>query len=325
MNTIEQQQEIISTLIKVGMRSAQENDPRSLQSAAGQLGPSDIGFCKQKAALMTKGVKATDSKPMWAAAVGTAVHNWSGAALKKIYPDWIIPMPEDNGKYRVTATLPRTGAQITGTFDTIIPDMNAVLDTKTVDGFMQIIRYGTSLNHKMQRHLYALGAIDAGLVDPDRPILVGNVYLDRSGKNPDPYVLVEQFDPAFTDEIDAWVEDVIYAVTHGEDAEREIAPAVCERICEFYSVCRGGLPSADSEPITDTNLVQAIDMYVEGRKVEKQGAEMKKEAAAILDGINGSDGRFQVRWVETPASEVPGYTRSASRRIDVRPVRKVKR
>lgn len=324
MNT-EQAQEQISALIKMGLRSAQENDPRTLQSAAGRLGPSDIGFCKQKAVLMTKGVKATDSKPMWAAAVGTAVHNWTGAALKQMFPDWIIPMPEDNGKYRVTATLPRTGAQISGTFDTVIPDMNALLDTKTADGFAQIMRYGTSLNHKMQRFLYALGAVDAGILDPDRPILIGNVYLDRSGKNPDPYVLVEEFDPTFIDEVEAWVEDVIYAVRHGEDGEREIAPAVCERICEFYSVCRGSLPSSESEPITDNNLIQAIDMYVEGRNMEKQAKAMKSEAAALLDGINGSDGRFQVRWVETPASEVPGFTRAASRRIDVRAVRRAAR
>lgn len=324
MNT-EQQAEQLAALIKMGLRSAQENDPRTLQSAQGRLGPSDIGFCKQKAALMTKGVKATDSKPMWAAAVGTAIHNWTGEALKQMFPDWIIPMPEDGTAYRVTATLPRTGAQISGTPDTVIPDMNALLDTKTVNGFAQIMRYGTSLNHKMQRHLYVLGAIDAGMLDPDRPILVGNVYLDRSGQNPDPYIIVEEFDESFTDEIEAWIEDVIYAVRHGEDAEREIAPAVCERICEFYSVCRGALPASDNEPITDNNLIQAIDMYVEGRNMEKQAKAMKSEAAAILDGINGSDGRFQVRWVETPASEVPGFTRAASRRIDVRAVRKATR
>lgn len=78
----------------------------------------------------------------------------------------------------------------------------------------------------------------------------------------------------------------------------------------------------DSEPITDPILIGAIDQYVEGRDMEKQGKRLKSEAAAVLDGINGSDGRFQVRWVTTPGSDVPGYYRNESTRIDVRKVRR---
>ena len=313
-------QQRMQALITIGIRNGQENSARTQQSRAGKLGPSDFGFCRQKAVLMTKGVAASDAKPMWAAAVGTALHTYIADILGEQFPDWII---EGRG-HKVTATLPRTGAEVSGTPDYIVPNENLLLDLKTADGLLTVQRQGPSLSHRMQRHLYAMGAIAAGLLDDTKPVFVGNVYVDRSGKDPDPYVTIEEFDPGFTDEIDSWVEDTIYAVRHDEDASRDVAAAVCEKICEFFTVCRGALPAHDSEPITDPTLVGAIDQYVEGRDMEKTGKRLKAEAAAVLDGINGSDGRFQVRWVTTPGSEVPGYFRRESTRIDVRKVRKAK-
>lgn len=311
----------MQALISMGIRNGQESDPRTQQSRAGKIGPSDFGFCRQKVVLMTKGVSASDAKPMWAAAVGTALHSYVGAILAVQFPGWII---EGRGQ-KVKTTLPRTGAEVEGTPDYIIPNENLLLDLKSADGLDYVTRYGPSLNHLMQRHLYALGAIDAGLLDPSKPIYVGNVYVDRSGKNPDPYVVIAEFDPGFTDEVDSWIEDTIYAVRYNEDASRDVAAPVCEKICEFYTVCRGALPMRESEPITDTETVNAIEMYVEGREMSKAGERMKKEAAALLAGINGSDGRFQVRWTTVPGSDVPGYYRNESTRIDVRKVRAAKK
>ena len=304
------------TLIAAAISAYQENSPRTKQAREGKLGPSDVGFCRNKAALVTKEVQPTDSQPKWSAAVGTAIHDYVGAALKAMYPNWLIE------EVTVTATLPRTGAQITGTPDIVDVSNNALLDAKTKDGFEEVKRYGTSLNFKMQRHLYVMGAIDAGLLDPDRTIWVGNVYLDRSGKEPIPHVEVEEWDASFTDEVDQWVEDVIYAVLHGEDASRDIAAARCETFCEFYTACRGGLPMSDPEPITDPEVVHAIDMYVEGRELEAMGKKLKQQAKPVLNGVNGSDGRFQVRWTVIPETDVPGYVRAASERLDVRKVRK---
>ncbi len=306
----------IEELIAMAIRNGQELDPRTQQANEGRLGPSDIGFCRQKAALMTRGIKPTDSKPLWAAGVGTAVHNYVEKFITVAFPSWLI---ED---HKVTASLPRSGAEISGTPDIIVPNKNLILDIKTVDGFETVKRYGPSLNHRYQRHLYALGAIQERILDGSQQVYVGNVYLDRSGRNPRPFVTIEPMDDSLTEEIDSWVEDVIYAVKMGEDANRDIAPAVCEKICNFYTVCRGGLPVDESEPITDPNIVQAIDLYVEGRTMEKAGKDMKREAQAVLDGINGSDGRFQVRWVTVSETQVEGFTRPASKRLDVRAVRR---
>lgn len=325
MIDIEKVQRDVAALVKIGIRAGQENDPRTQQSREGKIGPSDIGWCRQKAALMTKGVQASDSRDMWSAAVGTALHAYVGNALRGQYPTWLIE--DGTGNTRVTATLPRTGAVLTGSFDWLVvtDECFIVLDLKTGNGLEQYLRNGSPLHHRYQRHIYGMGVLEQGIVDDSRPLLVGNVYVDRSAATPDPVVLVEEFNESLTDEIDSWVEDVIYAVRYNEDASRDIAAARCEAMCEFYTACRGALPSADSEPIIDTELVQAIDMYVEGRDMEKHGKRMKVEAAALLYGINGSDGRFQVRWTTTQGSDVPGYYRAPSTRIDVRKVRGAKK
>lgn len=319
MNTNDIEQ-TVAALVDIAVRSGVENEPRTQQSRAGLIGPSDIGFCKQKATLTVKEVQPTDSTDPWAVAIGVAIHNHIERFLEEAYGDtWLIE------KQKVTATLPRTGAEITGTPDLIIPEYNLVIDAKTVDGLRKVQHYGPSQSHQFQRHLYALGAIDAGLLDPSKQVYVGNLYIDVSRgdhDSPKVWVTIDEMDEALTDEIDSWVEDVIYAVRHGEDAEREIAPAVCERFCEFFTVCRGSLPSQESEPLIDPEIVQMVDLYVRGRDMEKEGAQMKKEASAVLTGLNGSTGEWQVRTVTVAAQDIPGYQRKASKRLDVRRVRK---
>lgn len=291
------------------------NSSRTKQARSGILGPSDIGFCRQKAALVTKQTQPTDSPPtLWSAYVGTAIHAALEAAIKATYPDWLCGSIDN---ITATATLP-SGAKISGHPDLVVPSANAVLDIKTVDGFEWVRRSGTSQSHKYQRHLYALGLIQDGILDHSKPVLVGNLYFDRSGKEAEPLVLVEDMDPLLTNEIDSWVTDVTYAVTHGEDASRDVAPAVCEKICEFFTVCRGSLEVHDGqERITDPDLVNAIDMYVDGRDMEKRGLAMKKQAASMLSGINGSTEQYQIRWVHVNATTVPSSERSAYDRLDI--------
>ena len=308
----------IHHLVTTALRDYMNGSSRSQQSADGILGPSDIGFCRQRAALMTKGVKPTDQTPTWAAAVGTALHNYIEAALKEAHPDWLLGSIDN---IRVTATLP-SGATISGHPDIVVPAANAILDIKTVDGYEWIKREGTSRNHKYQRHLYALGAMQEGLLDDSKDVLVGNVYFDRSGREHEPFVLVEPLDPTLTMEIDSWIQDVIYAVTHGEDASRDIPSPVCEKICPFFTACRGGLEVHDGLlTIEDPELVSAVDMYVEARDMAKMADAMKREAQTRLEGINGSTGSYQVRWVDVAPTTVQSFEKVGYRRMDVRKVR----
>ena len=308
----------IQTLISDALRQHMDGSARSIQASDGILGPSDIGFCRNKAALMTKGVPATDTPPKWAAAVGTAIHNYVEAAIKEAHPDWLVGSIDN---VSVTATLP-SGAEISGHPDIVVPSANAVLDIKTVDGFEWIKREGTSKQHKYQRHLYALGLIQSKLLDGNKPVLVGNIYFDRSGKQPDPLVIVEDMDPTLTDEIDSWIQDVIYAVKNNEDASRDVPAAVCERICAHFTACRGELETYDGEFIEDPELLSAVDMYVQAREAKKEAEAMQKAAQAILNGVNGSTGTYQVRWVDVQPTTVESFEKAGYRRMDIRKVRK---
>lgn len=291
-------------------------DPRSKQSRDGILGPSDLGFCRQKAVLTTREVQRTDETNEAAARIGTAIHRYVAQAFAQANQGWIA----DSEK--VTATFP-SGVAISGTPDLICPGDNAIIDVKTVDGFEWVKRQGTSQNHKYQRHAYALGAMQAGLLDGSRTVYVGNMYIDRSGKEPEPFFIIEEFDPSLTDEIDSWIGDVIYAVKNGEDASRDIPAAVCEKICPFFTACRGGLEVYDGQVIIeDSELIDAIGMYVDARDLEKQAKQMKDEASMRLSGVNGTTGTWQVRWVAVSPTRVEAFDKQGYSRLDIRKVRR---
>ncbi len=290
----------------------QKRQPRTKQSREGRLGPSDIGFCRNKAVLVSRGTSPTDEVSNWPAAVGTALHSYIEDAMKG--QGFILGSVDGT---KVTATLP-SGAEITGTPDIIAPETNMIVDIKTVNGFEYIRRNGPSQNHLYQRHLYALGAIQAGLL-MEEGLTVANAYFDRSGASEEVVWFEEPFDPNLTLEIDSWVEDVIYAIKNGEDSAKDVAAPVCERICEFFTVCRGGLDDSHSDgKITDTELLKYIDLYTEGHEMESQGRKMKSAAKPYLGGVSGMTDTHQIRWVTVNAGKVEAYERDAYERLDIR-------
>lgn len=306
--------ELIAETIYTAIKAGAQSEPRTVQSEQGIIGPSDLGFCRQKAVLMMRGVQRTDSGPLWPAIIGTAIHRQIAEYLRAAFPGWTVD------EQRVTATYP-SGYEVPGTPDIIAPEWNAVVDLKTADGFEWVRREGSSQNHRYQRHTYALGAVAAGLLDPDKPIYVVNVYLDRSGREEKPYVTMEVLDPTLTDEVNGWIDDVTYALRTGEDASRDVAAPVCERICEFFTVCRGQLPVEDGDLITDENLIAAARMHEEAQALEKRAKRMKAEAKQILRGVDGVAAGLQVRWTHIDGQEVAAGWRDGYDRLDVRRVR----
>jgi hypothetical protein len=303
--------QILGSMIQGALKVAQDRSSRSLQT---RIGGSELGWCRQQTALKVKGIQPSDSKTMWAAYVGTSLHTAIFGDLRPIFPEWLIECEE------VAYTFP-SGAEIVGHPDLIIPAWNMCLDLKTVDGIESVKRYGTSQNHKFQRWTYTAGAVKAGFLDGDKPLFYGNVYVDRSGKSAEVFVIVEEFDPTLESEIDDWLTDVIYAVQQGEDAHRDIAAPVCESICEFYSVCRGGLPVGENEIIDTPEVRQAVEQYVTAREEAKTAERLKNEAKAVLSGLNGVAGGYQIRTTNIAESDVPGFTRAASVRLEVVKIR----
>lgn len=306
--------ETVAALVKSAVMAYDAGRPRSIQAREGVIGPSDLGFCQQKALLTLRGVPYSDSRSIWPAVVGTAVGEFVEAALKQMFPHWIVGSIDNT---RLEYTL-KNGATITGTGDVIAPDFNAALDLKTKDGLIKVKRTPPSRNYRFQRHAYVMGAVQAGLLDGDKPLYVGNVYLDRSGKDDDPYVQIEEVDPTLDDEITAWVDDVIYARLHNQDAEREIAPAVCERICEFFTVCRGALPVSDGlEVFEDEDTLNALELYIDAKARRKQADAELEEAGDTLRGLNGIGLGHQVRTTYIPPTEKKAETY----RLEVTPIR----
>lgn len=284
--------EMLGELIAVSMAAYGQNSARSQQSSQGKIGMSDLGFCRQKALLMLKGVPQSDPDNVFAAQIGTAIHDYYQTALRQMFPDWIIE------KEQLTCRFPG-GYEVPGTPDWIVPEYNAIVDLKTVDGTQKIRRYGVSQSQRYQRHGYALAAMQAGLLDKDRPVWVANYFVDRSAREKSPYFTFEEYDPTLTDEINEWISDVVYAARQGEDASRDIPSAVCAQICSHYTACRGGLEVHDgNEIIDDAETIAFVNLVVEGKALKKEGDLKYEEGRANLVGINGVTPTHQIRWVE---------------------------
>lgn len=300
--------------------SLSEWDRRRARSQQTDIGPSGIGWCRQQAVYVVKQQEPTDDRNTLPAILGTFIHAGAAEARAQANPRLLIEV-----EVTIKIDVPGYGvAEIVGHVDEIDPDENSVTDLKTVDDIGWVKHRGVSQGQAWQRHMYALGAIQHGLVDPNRPVIVRNVFIERGGKT-EPYVIQSEFDPTLTDEIGAWLSDVFYAVQHDEDASRDVVASICEKTCEFFTVCRGALPVEEGgEWITDPDRLSAIDMWVKARALEGQAKELKTAARAALLGVNGMTDDWQVRTVHVNETEVAGFTRAASDRIDVIPRKKGK-
>ena len=138
-----------------------------------------------------------------------------------------------------------------------------------------------------------------------------------------PFCEVQPLDPMLDDEITQWIEDVKYAVQHDEDASRDVPAPICAMICEFYSVCRGGLPASESDLYTDPDIIEATRMYVEGREMATEGEKQRKAAAKMLTGLNGVADGFQIRTTHVNETDVPGFFRRGYDKVEVVPVKPV--
>jgi len=284
--------EELGELIAVSMKAYGEKDARSVQSADGIIGMSDLGFCRQKALLMLRGIPQSDPDNITAAQIGTAIHDYYRKAMEEMFPEWVAD------KKKLVCTFP-SGYEVPGTPDLIAPNYNAIVDWKSTDGFQKIKRYGVSTSQRYQRFGYARAAVQAGLLDPTRPIWVANYFVDRSAREKAPYFTFEQYDESLALEIDEWISDVTYAAKQGEDASRDIPSPVCAMICSHFTVCRGGLEVHEGQSLIDNpEHVAYIDMVVQGKDYKKIGDLMYEEGRANLVGIEGITDTYQVRWVE---------------------------
>lgn len=320
----EQLETLVTNRLVDGLNTFDYNRDRSVQSRAGGIGMSELGFCRNQAALALKGAERDEpTEPetgpevgKWPANVGTAIHEWIDEAFRD---DTDILIGEQIGK--VTAEFRMSGVSVSGTPDLILPEHNLLLDVKTKNRLLPTQREGVAQNYIFQRHGYAMGAVAKGLLKDDGTLRVGNAYFDRSGKDKRPWVTIVDFDPTLTNMIDQWIEDVLYAYQHDEDAMRDIPASLCPHVCDFFEVCRGGVLEDTHDPtlIVDDEALNAVRMYIEGQDLARQAKSLQGMAKDILQGVNGradlGDKSVQVRWTQVQASE---FKRNAYEKIEVR-------
>ncbi len=263
---------------------------RQQQTTQRILGVSDVGKCRSYAALFLSNTPFTDSTSSSQARAGSFFHAGIGLARQEGNPQLLI-------EQELVITLPN-GFELLGHADEIDPAEPSVCDWKTVsDELAAKRRLGANANEKMQRHLYAAGAIQAGLVKPDG-LIVRNIWLDRSGATDEVHVEQEPYNPAYLDDAQRFIEEVMWHVDNQTPAPRDKDFHWCEHFCPFFKACRGEQAVPDEE-ITEPHMIQAAALYAEGASLEKEGKELKQAAASMLDGANGRAGQFKVKttWV----------------------------
>ena len=327
-----------------GIQNAANSTARSKQQQDMYLGISSLGHCKQYAALMMKQTPFSDDRDKTAAFFGTVAGEAIEAQLQIDHPHWRtqvkLAMPLDQ------ITAPITGEmEVPGTCDVLIQwegsatveEFNASLaedyegepvyiqgiwDGKSKAELETIRKFGPNRQQIYQLHGYAKAAIEAGLLNPDHPIVIGDVFFDRSGRDVIPHGVFHLYSEDVVTFINEWVNDVIYAVLRNEDAEREMPRDWCFNWCEYATICRG-TDTDVSGLIEDPEVIQAATLYRQYTKEETAAKKAKELLKPMLEGVNGSTGTYLVRNTVVDGADI-AYTRKPYTKIEVRDVPKTK-
>lgn len=288
-----------AAMIKFDVEAHDTTKPRAMLTDQGHLGMSSLR-CREQARRVLLQIPASDSPPKWAAIVGTAIDAQFETALADAHPDWLF-------KTTVTAKLP-SGFEITGTLDWADPSEPSVTDLKSKAGLALARKHwSTEWAYRAQRHLLYLGMVqEHGWSETGT---VRNVVVDRSGKDPYPFVWDEPYDPSVITEIDAWVSDVMYAVKNQETASKDVSGAACT-YCPFFTSCRGG--DIETGLITTPSLALAVDRYADADEVAKNANALRDELRPLVLGVSGRTQRTILTTTQVASN--------GSRRINVRKI-----
>lgn len=336
-----------------GIQNAANGTERSKQQQDMFIGISTLGHCRNYAALMLKQTPFSDVRDKTAAFYGTVAGDAIEAQLFKDHPEWKI-------QEKLVFPIP-SGGEIPGTTDVVVPWEGSVtfeewmtqfeydeetgemlLDERglpVIDGaplYMQgiwdgkskaeletIKKSGPSRQQIFQVHAYAKAAIAKGLLNPDYPILVGDVFFDRSGKDVVPHAIFHVYSEDVIGFIDEWINDVTYAVLNGQEAEKDMSRDWCWNWCEYATICRG-FDTDTRGLIEDPEALASVERYREAQEMATAAEKIKKALKPTLEHVQGSTGTHNVRWLEIGEAEMKGYTRKAYRKLDIRPIPKPK-
>jgi hypothetical protein len=310
------QEQALATLFYEAVQLASTQSERSQQSADFRIGMSDLGWCSELTRRMLAGIPEPTTSDKLPAFLGTAIGDHVEAAFAAQHPDALR-----HQRVSITFTGEHGTYVVSGHPDLILVDDGVLVDVKTKRGLAIVERSGPDQQQQFQRHGYAKGAWEAGFFG-DRPLAevqVANVWFDRAGDERRCHVQMEPYDPEIVRQAGLWVDDVVYAYLHGEEALKEPPRDMCAKVCGHFADCRGMETDVEGL-ITDPEALTAIEVYREGVHRETEGRRMKDQAKIALAGRSGSTGTWNLRWTlvnETPVS----YLRAAYLRLDLKPVK----
>lgn len=302
--------DVIALQVQEAVRAHSTGSLRSLQQQEHLIGMSELGACRNYLRHMVIQTPYDDNEDdiKWPAFIGTAL----GDRLEQAIADSFEYLVQQT----VEVTLP-SGKVLAGHCDVQADD--AVWDFKAVDGLESVKRSGPTFRQKAQIMGYLLALIQAG--DLPETALAVLVFVDRSGRDPLPWVWASPLDMQIIEEADQRLDDVVYAVMHNEEASRDEPDAWCQVACPFYTKCRGASTDVGGL-IEDEGALLAVKNYEEGKRMEREGARLKDEAKRDLAGVEGSTGEYIVRWTHVNETAVPGFTRKGYDKIDIRKVKR---
>jgi hypothetical protein len=252
------------------MRAYDASRPRSLQQAVGW---SEAGGCRAAIGFRLDGAFATDEPDSWAAQRGTAIHEYAGPILAKIFPGARL---EIETEYR----------GIPGHADLLEPD--AVDDIKTTsmaNSKLWAEDHSLLRPKRIQVHGYAAGLVDAGELPEDCTVRLLVIPVD--GTFADWWAYEEKFDRSLADEGADRLEWVRAAMNAGEPLPKDKPYAFCEKWCQFFSLCREPAEAREMTEIADPGLAAAIAAYGEAAARWSAADKDKKRLAPLIRGLRG--------------------------------------
>lgn len=249
------------------VRSDDFDRPRSQQT---EIGWSSVASCRAYVGFKLAGEWESDDTDPWRAIAGTALHEF----LQRV-------RAADGREFEVET---RYGG-ILGHADEV--DADSVTDYKfpTVAVSESWRNDPEALAQKMvQVQGYAAGLVTAGRLPADCTVRLLVAPVD--GTFADWWVHEEPYDETVADAGVGRVREVQGLLDQGLTPTRDMPYSWCERFCEFFSVCRNGLPPED-EPITDPELVAMVRQYGELGEEISPKAKLRKRLAAEIRGLRG--------------------------------------
>lgn len=259
------------------------NTERSQQASDRRIGVSDIGHCSEYVRRILIEEEPSQEPDKLAAFLGT----WIGAGVEQAI---LAKRPDAMIQSEVTVELDTDQGSfvITGHPDVVLPSDGILLDVKTAYTLTSITSYSVfeeNLQKKFQRHLYGYGCFQAGMFGDlaIEEILVGNMWVDRSGQDHEFEVRLEPLSLDVIEEAKQWLSEVVYNYKAGTEAPREPHRTFCENWClagETEVVTRQGI-KAISELAGDKHDLLTPAVHREGLTWHGRWSEVEVKSFGV--------------------------------------------